>query len=223
MILVAICAADAAMRDGIASLLEDTPGIDVVGMDVVGMDVVGMDVVGAAENEAGLVGLLESMRVDVVVMALEPDATPAAVHGLAEDIALIALVADRAGAVAALQGGARAVLVRPAERAEIVAAVQAVASGLSVLPADLLDGLLQPGGSDNATAIATADGEALTQRELEVLALIAAGASNKLIARRLGISVHTAKFHVAGILEKLAAGSRAEAVAIAARLGLVLL
>jgi DNA-binding CsgD family transcriptional regulator len=62
-----------------------------------------------------------------------------------------------------------------------------------------------------------------TPRELEVLALIAAGASNKLIARRLGISVHTAKFHVAGILEKLAAGSRAEAVAIAARLGLVLL
>ncbi len=209
MILVAIWAADAAMRDGIASLLEDAPG---------------MEVVGAAENEAALVGLLESVRVDVVVMAPEPDATPAAVHGgLAEDVTLIALVTDRARAVAALQGGARAVLLHPAERAEIAAAIQAVAAGLSVLPADLFDGLLQLGGSDNATAIATARGEALTPRELEVLALIAAGASNKLIARRLGISVHTAKFHVAGILEKLAAGSRAEAVAIAARLGLVLL
>ena len=208
MILVAIWAADAAMRDGIASLLKDASG---------------MDVVGAAENEAALVGLLESMRVDVVVMALEPDATPDAVHELAEDVALIALVMDRTGAVAALQAGARAVLLRPAERAEIAAAVEAVAAGLSVLPAELLDGLLQPGGSDNATAIAMAYGEVLTPRELEVLALIAAGASNKLIARRRGISVHTAKFHVAGILEKLAAGSRAEAVAIAARLGLVLL
>jgi DNA-binding CsgD family transcriptional regulator len=56
-----------------------------------------------------------------------------------------------------------------------------------------------------------------------VLALIAAGASNKVIARQLGISVHTAKFHVTGVLEKLGAHSRAEAVANGARLGLVLL
>jgi DNA-binding NarL/FixJ family response regulator len=208
MILVAIWAADATMRDGIASLLEDAPDIDVVG---------------AAESETALVSLLASMRVDVVVMTPEPDATPDAVHGLVDDVTLIALVTDRGGAEAALQAGARAVLLRPTERAEIAAAVQAVAAGLSVLPADLLCGLLQPGGSDNARTIATAYGEALTPRELEVLALIAAGASNKLIARRLGISVHTAKFHVAGILGKLAAGSRAEAVAIATRLGLVLL
>jgi DNA-binding NarL/FixJ family response regulator len=56
-----------------------------------------------------------------------------------------------------------------------------------------------------------------------VLAAMADGASNKTIARRLGISFHTAKFHVAAILAKLDADSRTEAVAKAAHLGLVML
>ena len=63
----------------------------------------------------------------------------------------------------------------------------------------------------------------LTRRELEVLAAMADSASNKAIARRLGISFHTAKFHVAAILAKLDADSRTEAVAKAAQLGLVML
>ena len=62
----------------------------------------------------------------------------------------------------------------------------------------------------------------LTRREREVLALLAAGASNKAIARTLGISTHTAKFHVAALTEKLGASSRLEAVAIAVRSGLVM-
>ncbi len=62
---------------------------------------------------------------------------------------------------------------------------------------------------------------ALTARELEVLALLAEGASNKLIGRRLGISAHTAKYHVASLLEKLDAVSRTDAVAHAARLGVI--
>jgi DNA-binding CsgD family transcriptional regulator len=61
----------------------------------------------------------------------------------------------------------------------------------------------------------------LTARELEVLALIAEGASNKQIARRLGISAHTAKYHVAQLLEKLDAVSRTDAVAHAARIGVL--
>lgn len=62
---------------------------------------------------------------------------------------------------------------------------------------------------------------ALTARELEVLSLLAEGASNKLIARRLGISTHTAKYHVASLLEKLDAVSRTDAVASAARIGVL--
>jgi DNA-binding NarL/FixJ family response regulator len=73
-----------------------------------------------------------------------------------------------------------------------------------------------------APVSASADGEqALTQRELEVLTLIAEGASNKVIARRLGISVNTAKFHVSSLLDKLDATGRTDAVAHAARLGVI--
>ena len=67
-----------------------------------------------------------------------------------------------------------------------------------------------------------ADREApLTPREQEVLALLVEGASNKMIARRLGISVHTAKFHVGSLLDKLDAVGRTDAVAHAARLGVI--
>jgi DNA-binding CsgD family transcriptional regulator len=61
----------------------------------------------------------------------------------------------------------------------------------------------------------------LTPRERNVLTLMAEGASNKTIAMRLGISVHTAKFHVGSILEKLDATGRTDAVAHAARLGVI--
>jgi DNA-binding NarL/FixJ family response regulator len=63
----------------------------------------------------------------------------------------------------------------------------------------------------------------LTPREIEVLRLMADGASNKLIAHKLGISDHTAKFHVTSILSKLNAGSRTEAVTLGVRRGLVYL
>jgi DNA-binding CsgD family transcriptional regulator len=62
----------------------------------------------------------------------------------------------------------------------------------------------------------------LTPRELQVLSAMADGASNKAIARRLGISVHTVKFHVAAILAKLDADSRTEAVMKAAQSGMVM-
>jgi DNA-binding CsgD family transcriptional regulator len=61
----------------------------------------------------------------------------------------------------------------------------------------------------------------LTTRELDVLALMAEGASNKMIARQLGISVHTVKFHVGSLLDKLDATGRTDAVAHAARRGVI--
>lgn len=73
---------------------------------------------------------------------------------------------------------------------------------------------------DRDTAREPGDVE-LTPRELDVLALLAEGASNKMIARQLGISVHTAKFHVGSILDKLDATGRTDAVAHAARRGVI--
>ena len=66
-------------------------------------------------------------------------------------------------------------------------------------------------------------GETLTVRETEVLQLVAQGLPNKIIASRLGISLHTVKFHVAAILAKLNASSRTEAVTLGARRGYVVL
>jgi DNA-binding CsgD family transcriptional regulator len=74
---------------------------------------------------------------------------------------------------------------------------------------------------EHATPIDTDAG--LTPRELEVVTLLAEGASNKTIAGRLGISVHTAKFHVRSVIDKLDAVGRTDAVAHAARLGVIYL
>ena len=104
-----------------------------------------------------------------------------------------------------------------------------LAERLAALLADV-SGLRLVGGNEAADAIvvismkawAAADGEIpLTPRELEVLTLLAEGASNKTIARQLGISVHTAKFHVGSLLDKLDAAGRTDAVAHAARLGFI--
>lgn len=86
--------------------------------------------------------------------------------------------------------------------------------------------LAAPGEQPTATVVARdprvmPDDIALTQRELDVLALMAEGASNKMIARRLGISVHTVKFHVGSLLDKLDATGRTDAVAHAARRGVI--
>jgi DNA-binding CsgD family transcriptional regulator len=74
--------------------------------------------------------------------------------------------------------------------------------------------------SNVGSASAHSDG-LLTPRELEVLTLLAEGMSNKAIADRLGISVHTAKFHVGVLIDKLDAVGRTDAVAHAARLGVI--
>jgi DNA-binding NarL/FixJ family response regulator len=65
--------------------------------------------------------------------------------------------------------------------------------------------------------------EELTEREQQVLSMMADGLGNKEIAARLGISTHTVKFHISSILGKLGAGSRTEAVSIGMRTGRVLI
>jgi DNA-binding CsgD family transcriptional regulator len=88
--------------------------------------------------------------------------------------------------------------------------------------------LAAPGEAANIAVVARdphtvteTSGHGLTQRERDVLALMAEGASNKTIARQLGISVHTAKFHVGSLLQKLDATGRTDAVAHAARRGVI--
>jgi DNA-binding CsgD family transcriptional regulator len=112
-------------------------------------------------------------------------------------------------------------------RLAIEVADPALADRIATALADV-EGLQLVGHDDDHDLIVMAAPEAaldiaLTPRELEVLALLSEGASNKLIARRLGISAHTAKYHVASLLDKLDAVSRTDAVAQAARIGVLLL
>jgi two-component system, NarL family, response regulator YdfI len=121
-----------------------------------------------------------------------------------------------------LRAGVRAVLPHDTGAPEIVAAIEAAAAGLLALHPDAVPGLgSRPAPTRGAWARAAE--EALTPRELEVLAMLAEGLGNKAIATALGISGHTVKFHIAAILAKLGAGSRTEAVTIGVRRGLVML
>ena len=130
----------------------------------------------------------------------------------------IVLLGDPVWNQRAVRLGVRAMLPPDAPSAEIVAAVHAAASGLAAVDPRELEGWL--GGAVAAPQVETGP---LTPREMEVLGLMAEGAANKTIAWKLSISEHTAKFHVASILGKLNAGTRAEAVALGVKRGLILL
>lgn len=100
--------------------------------------------------------------------------------------------------------------------AALSAAVRAVSQGLTVISPGLF-----ADAEFHVTSGASPVDDPLTPREREVLALVAEGLPNKAIARELGISEHTAKFHVGSLLGKLGASSRAEAVTLATRRGLL--
>ncbi len=117
----------------------------------------------------------------------------------------------------ALGAGARGVLSRERLEEQLLPAVQAVALGLLVVDDSFGEALVRPLPAADALV------EPLTARETEVLQLLAEGLTNRRLGERLGISEHTAKFHVNAILGKLGARTRGEAIAQAARLGLLLL
>ena len=142
---------------------------------------------------------------DALAEALAADASlDVAEPGAAAD-AVVTDHAEAAPAAPLLRLGAGG-LPLDAEPELILAAARLVAAGFRVEPAE---------------PAPAREGHGLSPREREVLGLMVEGAPNKAIARALGISVRTAKFHVAAILAKLVAHNRAEAVAIALREGLI--
>lgn len=210
---VLVVASDALARAGLAALLTDQPGHEVAGQTS------GAAPLGPRPSEGRPAGT-DGAAADVVVLDLGWDPKSQLAH-LAElrdaDVPVVALVPDKASAADALAAGARGVLPRDVDAADLAASVAAVRRGLLVLDPEVTAGAWQL-RERNAVGLA----EELTPRELEVLQLLAEGLSNKGIADRLRISEHTAKYHVNAILGKLGAQTRTEAVARAARLGLVL-
>jgi len=211
MVAIAIFSPDPVWRGSLERLLRADPAVTIVGV---------------ADDPSAVQQLLEQSYVDAVLADAPPRDDLSdwrMAHGRTAFVVLLDETDPEAG-IEALVAGAAAILPRAAGRDEIVDAITAVGKGLMVLPRELVASLLA--GAPLADASARGDDAAgirLTPRELEVLAAMADGVSNKAIARRLGISFHTAKFHVAAILAKLDADSRTEAVARAAQLGLVML
>jgi len=111
-----------------------------------------------------------------------------------------------------MRAGAKAYLLKDAHREELLNCIRAVYAGKTVVSAGVASKLAS-----------RLHEEELTPRELEILNLVAQGLSNKLIARALEISEGTVKTHVKNLLEKLDATSRTEALAVAARRGLITL
>jgi DNA-binding NarL/FixJ family response regulator len=197
---VVVLADDPLARAGLVAVLADATELVVAGQADLGADG------GAA---------LAYCEPDVAVVDLGWDAATgrAALAELAATMPVLALVAV-AEAAPPLAEPVRGLVPRAAPADELLAAVLAVAAGLRVLGSGFDAG---GRGQDSAAT----DAPDLTPRELEVLRLMAEGLPNKAIAHALGISEHTAKFHAASVLGKLAAQSRTEAVMRAARLGLV--
>lgn len=195
------------VREGLASVLETQPDFDVVGQ---------------ANDGAEAVELVTTLRPDVVLLDLEMpgmDGVQALRAMRARDPAVKALVFTAFDTderiIGAVQAGARGYLLKGAPRDELFSAIRIVAKGGSTLQPVVAARLMERMAEPQPTL------EPLTEREQDVLALMAQGLQNKEIAARLTISERTVKFHVSSVLAKLGAGNRTEAVHIARQRGLV--
>jgi DNA-binding NarL/FixJ family response regulator len=180
------------------------------------------DVVGEAADGSETVRLAETLQPDVILLDLEMPGTNgvAALERLrdagSDSRAIVFTAYDTDERIlGALRAGARGYLLKGASRKEIFDAIRTVHAGGSLLEPGVTDRLLDHVREGREQP------EALTPRELEVLGLIAQGLHNSEIAARLFVTERTVKFHVSSILAKLGADNRTEAVALAARRGLI--
>jgi DNA-binding NarL/FixJ family response regulator len=185
----------------------------------------GKEVVGQAGDGEEAVRMTAELSPDVVVMDLHMpvlngvDATRqiAAAHPDVSVLVLTMLEGDDS-VFAAVRAGARGYLLKGADRAEIDRALEAVAHGEVVFSASIASRVLAFfGGSPGASLEPFPE---LTEREREVLDLVARGLTNAEIARRLVVSDKTVRNHVSNVFAKLHVAGRAEAVARARDAGL---
>jgi NarL family two-component system response regulator LiaR len=182
------------------------------------------EIVGEASTGRELVERTLNLRPDVILTDLEmPEVDGVAairqLRASIPDLQVIVLTAFDTDEriVGALQAGAKGYLLKGAPRNDIFNAIRVVSEGGSLLHPVVASKLLQ----HMSHAFDKPEGESLTEREMDVLKLLAQGKVNKEIAIALTITERTVKFHVSAIMGKLGAGNRTEAVAIAAQRGLI--
>ncbi|KQS99333.1 response regulator [Cellulomonas sp. Leaf395] len=186
----------------------------------------GLEVVGEAHDVASGLVMVTELRPDVVLMDLNLpdgsgiDATRAVLRSNPETRVLVMTMADEDDAVvAAMRAGARGYVVKGAGRAELIQSVQTVAAGGAVFSATVADRLV-----GYFAGLAAHPGREifprLSDREREVLELVARGHDNRRIARELFISDKTVRNHVSSLFTKLEVPDRAEAIRRARRAGM---
>jgi NarL family two-component system response regulator YdfI len=182
-----------------------------------------LEPVGAAADGAEAVRLVGELSPDVVLMDLRMPGVDGieAIRQIKErypavEIVILTTYDDDAYIVRGLRAGARGYLLKDTGRQALFDAIRAAARGESLLPSAVVDKVVARLAEPRPAA-----GGDLSQREQEVLAWLADGASNREIALHLHITERTVKAHVTGIFNKLGVNSRAEAVAVALRQGLL--
>jgi DNA-binding NarL/FixJ family response regulator len=193
------------VRDGLSGMFATDPGFEVLG---------------EATDGAEAIRLAQTLKPDVILMDLRMPGMDglAAIKELARlrvpaKVLVLTTFDTDNYVLPAIEAGATGYLLKDAPRAELLRAVQAAAAGQSVLSPAVATRLV--------TRVRTPDQDPLSQRELEVLALVAAGTTNRESAAKLFISEATVKTHLLNIYTKLGVSDRAAAVAEAFNRGLL--
>jgi DNA-binding NarL/FixJ family response regulator len=198
-------------RDGLRALLSSLPDVEVVG---------------EASTGEEAVTLAQHLHPDVVVMDLNmPDVSGIeATRRIIEDdphanVLMLTMFEDNDSVFAAMRAGARGYLVKGSNQTEIIRAIEAVGAGEAVFGAPIAQRMIEYFSTARIESGETAFPQ-LTDRERQVLDLIAQGNSNQAIAQSLVLSPKTVRNHVSNIFAKLQVADRAEAIVRAREAGL---
>lgn len=197
------------VRIGLVALLDTEEGISVVGV--------------ASNGEEGVQMVLD-VHPDVVLMDLVMpkmngvETTRRIVHALPQcKVVVLTSFVDDEMVYPVMEAGALSYMLKTSKASEIVAAIRAAAAGKTMLHADVTSKIVRKHGN----SVTHSNHQHVSQREMDVLLLIAQGKSNQDIAEALFISVKTVKFHVTNILSKLGVEDRTQAAIYAYKHGLV--
>lgn len=207
-VTVVVCDDHAVLTQCLAATLAAEPDIEVVGV---------------AGTVADVLALADQRRPQVVLMDYElPDGDGVAATRALKDahpetkVVMLTSYTDEAVLVRAIEAGCSGYLTKHEGSDEVATGVRLAAEGEALVSPDLLARLLS-----RLVRTQASGGPALTGRELEVLELVADGATRNVIAERLGLSPNTVRNHVQAILRKLGVHSKLEAVSTAVRWGLI--